>query len=125
MDPKGTGTIEALAAAKFLKKSGLSDVVLSRVSLVLRKQINLQNEKTWNKKNQSQQFPQIWDLSDPTGKGYLDKSGLFVALKLVALAQSGDTINMSNIFNELPNPPKVVSISVFQLLEKIISKKSA
>lgn len=32
VDPKGTGAIEALAAAKFLKKSGLSDVVLSRVS---------------------------------------------------------------------------------------------
>lgn len=32
VDPKGVGTIEALAAATFLKKSGLSDVVLSRVS---------------------------------------------------------------------------------------------
>ena len=32
VDPKGIGTIEAVAAAKFLKKSGLSDVVLSRVS---------------------------------------------------------------------------------------------
>lgn len=53
---------------------------------------------------------QIWDLSDPTGKGYLDKAGLFVALKLVALAQTGDTINMTNIFNEPPNPPKVVSV---------------
>lgn len=54
-------------------------------------------------------FHQIWDLSDPTGKGYLDKSGLFVALKLIALAQTGDTINMRNILNEPPNPPKVVS----------------
>lgn len=33
IDPKGTGAIEALTAAKFLKKSGLSDVVLSRVSV--------------------------------------------------------------------------------------------
>lgn len=33
MDPKSTGVIEAMAAATFLKKSGLSDVVLSRVSL--------------------------------------------------------------------------------------------
>lgn len=31
LDPKGLGTIEAMVAAKFLKKSGLSDVVLSRV----------------------------------------------------------------------------------------------
>lgn len=52
---------------------------------------------------------QIWDLSDPTGKGFLDKAGLFVALKLVALAQAGDTINMANIFVDTPNPPKVVS----------------
>lgn len=32
IDPKNVGTIEAMVAAKFLKKSGLSDVVLSRVS---------------------------------------------------------------------------------------------
>lgn len=70
-----------MVAAKFLKKSGLSDVVLSR----------------------------IWDLSDPSGKGYLDKSGFYVSLKLVALAQSGQTINMANIFTETQNPPKVVS----------------
>lgn len=59
IDPKGTGTIEAMAAAKFLKRSGLSDVVLSR----------------------------IWDLSDPTGRGFLNREGLFVALKLVALGK--------------------------------------
>jgi epidermal growth factor receptor substrate 15 len=45
VDPQGTGAIQALDAARFLKKSYLSDVVLSK----------------------------IWDLSDPTGKGYLDK----------------------------------------------------
>jgi len=33
MDPKSAGVIEAMAAATFLKKSGLSDVVLSRVSV--------------------------------------------------------------------------------------------
>lgn len=31
IDPKNVGTIEAMTSAKFLKKSGLSDVVLSRV----------------------------------------------------------------------------------------------
>lgn len=51
---------------------------------------------------------QIWDLSDPSGRGYLDKEGLFVSLKLVALAQAGHDINMRNIFIEPPNPPKVV-----------------
>jgi Cytoskeletal-regulatory complex EF hand len=80
VDPKNLGTVEAFAAAKFLKKSGLSDVVLSR----------------------------IWDLSDPAGRGYLDKTGMFVALKLVALAQAGHDINMRNIFVET-NAPRVVS----------------
>lgn len=70
-----------MVAAKFLKKTGLSDVVLSR----------------------------IWDLSDPTGKGYLDKPGIFVALKLVSLAQAGHDINMRNIYMDT-NAPKVVNI---------------
>uniref|UniRef100_A0A0A1WYN6 Epidermal growth factor receptor substrate 15-like 1 n=1 Tax=Zeugodacus cucurbitae TaxID=28588 RepID=A0A0A1WYN6_ZEUCU len=82
IDPKGSGAIEAMTAAKFLKKSGLSDVVLSRV----------------------------WDLSDPNGKGFLDKPGFFVALKLVSLAQAGQVINMSNIYTETANPPKVGDI---------------
>ncbi|XP_077298093.1 epidermal growth factor receptor pathway substrate 15 isoform X2 [Arctopsyche grandis] len=78
VDPNGTGAIQALEAARFLKKSKLSDVILSKV----------------------------WDLSDPSGKGFLDKGGLFVALKLVALAQSGKEIAMSNINSETP-PPKL------------------
>ncbi|XP_067631425.1 epidermal growth factor receptor substrate 15-like 1 isoform X2 [Eurosta solidaginis] len=82
IDPKNSGAIEAMTAAKFLKKSGLSDVVLSRV----------------------------WDLSDPNGKGFLDKPGFFVALKLVSLAQAGQVINMTNIYTETPNPPKVGEI---------------
>lgn len=86
-----------MSAAKFLKKSGLSDVVLSR----------------------------IWDLSDPSGRGYLDKEGLFVSLKLVALAQAGHDINMRNIFIEPPNPPKVVSLQIkkFKITKKIKNNK--
>lgn len=106
VDPSGTGLVQALDAARFLKKSKLSDVILSK----------------------------IWDLSDPSGKGYLDKvnffrshpfsrfffqfrfrlqqGGLFVALKLVALAQSGKEIAMSNINSETP-PPKLVSWNFF------------
>ncbi|XP_016974337.1 epidermal growth factor receptor substrate 15-like 1 isoform X4 [Drosophila rhopaloa] len=79
IDPKATGGIEAMTAAKFLKKSGLSDVVLSR----------------------------IWDLSDPNGKGFLDKPGFFVALKLVSLSQAGQVANMNNIYLDTANPPKV------------------
>uniref|UniRef100_A0AAG5DT52 Epidermal growth factor receptor substrate 15-like 1 n=1 Tax=Anopheles atroparvus TaxID=41427 RepID=A0AAG5DT52_ANOAO len=79
LDPKETNEIGALDAAKFLKKSGLSDVVLSR----------------------------IWDLSDPKGNGFLTKEGFFVALKLIGLAQEGSQINVNNIYNELAKPPKV------------------
>lgn len=75
-DPKGTGSIGALDAANFLKKSGLKDLLLS----------------------------QIWDLSDPTGKGYLEKPGFYVALKLVALAQNNQELNLSNLTNEAPQP---------------------
>ncbi|XP_035913025.1 epidermal growth factor receptor substrate 15-like 1 isoform X5 [Anopheles stephensi] len=79
LDPKETNEIGALAAAKFLKKSGLSDVVLSR----------------------------IWDLSDPTGKGFLTKEGFFVSLKLIGLAQEGSDISLKNIYNVLSKPPRV------------------
>lgn len=81
-----------MEAARFLKRSGLSDVVLSRV----------------------------WDLSDPGGRGSLDKSGFYVALKLVALAQSGKDINMSNINMDMPPPKMVIQQPTF-LPKKIFS----
>jgi len=74
-------------AARFLKKSQLSDVILSK----------------------------IWDMADPQSRGSLDKSGLFVALKLCALAQTGKDLNMSNLNLELP-PPKMVSLHVYLLI---------
>lgn len=52
---------------------------------------------------------QIWDLSDPNGKGYLNKAGFFVALKLVSLAQSGKEINVLSTTIDVP-PPKMVNI---------------
>lgn len=52
-------------------------------------------------------FFQIWDLADPNGKGYLNKSGFFVALKLVSLAQAGRDVNVGNILIDTP-PPKMV-----------------
>ncbi|XP_066979496.1 epidermal growth factor receptor substrate 15-like 1 isoform X3 [Macrobrachium rosenbergii] len=75
VDPTGVGTIQAGPAAGFLKKSGLNDNILSK----------------------------IWDLSDPGGKGYLDKAGLFVALKMVALVQNGKEPNIANV--NIPTPP--------------------
>uniref|UniRef100_A0A8C2DGP5 Epidermal growth factor receptor pathway substrate 15-like 1a n=1 Tax=Cyprinus carpio TaxID=7962 RepID=A0A8C2DGP5_CYPCA len=62
-------------AALFLKKSGLPDITLGK----------------------------IWDLADPDGKGFLDKQGFYVALRLVACAQSGHDISISGL--NLPVPP--------------------
>ncbi|XP_050510062.1 epidermal growth factor receptor substrate 15-like 1 isoform X2 [Diabrotica virgifera virgifera] len=78
VDPKGYGSIGGMEAARFLKKSGLSDVILSK----------------------------IWDLSDPGGRGCLDKTGMFVALKLVALVQNGQDLNILNVNMDVP-PPKM------------------
>lgn len=83
VDPNGCGQIEAMDAARFLKKSQLSDDILSK----------------------------IWDMADPQSRGTLDKSGVFVALKLCALAQMGKDPNMSNLNLELP-PPKMVSLLI-------------
>lgn len=66
-------------AARFLKKSQLSDVILSK----------------------------IWDMADPQSRGFLDRPGFFVALKLCALAQQGRDLNMANMSFDI-NPPKMV-----------------
>ncbi|XP_058061307.1 epidermal growth factor receptor substrate 15-like 1 isoform X2 [Anopheles bellator] len=79
LDPQETNEIPAMPAAKFLKRSGLSDVVLSR----------------------------IWELSDPNGNGFLTKEGFFVSLKLIGLAQEGSEMNVKNVYQELSKPPKV------------------
>uniref|UniRef100_A0ACB8F0S7 Uncharacterized protein n=1 Tax=Sphaerodactylus townsendi TaxID=933632 RepID=A0ACB8F0S7_9SAUR len=86
VDPACVGRIGASDAALFLKKSGLADAILGK----------------------------IWDLADPEGKGFLDKQvckrvvwkkGFFVALRLVACAQSGHEASLSNLGLALP-PPK-------------------
>ncbi|TNM87680.1 hypothetical protein fugu_005901 [Takifugu bimaculatus] len=65
VDPGNTGRVAPTEAALFLKKSGLPDVTLGK----------------------------IWDLADPDGKGYLDKQGFYVGLRLVACAQSGHEVS--------------------------------
>ncbi|KAM5238405.1 epidermal growth factor receptor substrate 15-like 1 isoform 2-T2 [Ctenodactylus gundi] len=77
VDPAYTGRVGASEAALFLKRSGLSDVTLGK----------------------------IWDLADPEGKGFLDKQGFYVALRLVACAQSGHEVALSNLSLSMP-PPK-------------------
>ncbi|XP_056148788.1 epidermal growth factor receptor substrate 15-like 1 [Lampris incognitus] len=77
VDPGNTGRISAGDAALFLKKSGLSDSTLGK----------------------------IWDLADLERKGYLDKRGFFIALRLVASAQGGNDVSLSNL-NQTLAPPK-------------------
>ncbi|KAL6104028.1 uncharacterized protein ACO6RY_13846 [Pungitius sinensis] len=76
LDSANTGKISAGDAAQFLKKSGLSDSTLGK----------------------------IWDLADSERKGYLDKRGFFVALRLVASAQSGNDISLNNLNQHLAAP---------------------
>ncbi|XP_044054380.1 epidermal growth factor receptor substrate 15-like 1 isoform X9 [Siniperca chuatsi] len=77
VDPGNTGRVGPTEAALFLKKSGLPDITLGK----------------------------IWDLADPDGNGYLDKQGFYVALRLVACAQSGQEVSLSSLNLSVP-PPK-------------------
>ncbi|XP_030639862.1 epidermal growth factor receptor substrate 15-like 1 isoform X2 [Chanos chanos] len=77
VDPGNTGRVGPTEAALFLKKSGLPDITLGK----------------------------IWDLADPDGKGFLDKQGFYVALRLVACAQNGQEVSMASLTLSVP-PPK-------------------
>lgn len=48
-------------------------------------------------------------MSDPTGKGYLEKTGFFVALKLISLAQNGQDPAVSKLTLDAPQPNLVCS----------------
>ncbi len=76
LDPDGKNQIGAMEAATFLKKSGLPDESLGK----------------------------IWDQSDPEGRGYLDRTGFFVACKFVALVQDHQDLLACNLKNESPAP---------------------
>ncbi|GIY32500.1 epidermal growth factor receptor substrate 15-like 1 [Caerostris extrusa] len=76
VDPAETDRVSAVEAAAFLKRSGLPDAILSK----------------------------IWDMSDPQGKGFLDKQGFYVALKLIALHQNGKDLTLANMNLDLPPP---------------------
>lgn len=61
----------------------------------------------------------IWNLADPSGRGYLDRRGFYVALKLIALAQNNlDFQDYSNINKDIVPPnitsdiPQSISLSV-------------
>ncbi|KAM8930564.1 epidermal growth factor receptor substrate 15 [Pelodytes ibericus] len=71
-----TGRVLASDAALFLKKSGLTDLVLGK----------------------------IWDLADKDSKGYLNKQEFFTALQLVACAQNGMEVSLSSLKVVVPPP---------------------
>ncbi|XP_035377678.1 epidermal growth factor receptor substrate 15 isoform X2 [Electrophorus electricus] len=77
VDPSGSGRVAATEAASFLKRSGLSDLVLGKV----------------------------WDLADSEHKGFLNKQQFFVALRLVACAQNGLEVGLKSLNVAVP-PPK-------------------
>ncbi|XP_036303141.1 epidermal growth factor receptor substrate 15 isoform X3 [Pipistrellus kuhlii] len=76
VDTANTGRVLASDAAAFLKKSGLPDLILGK----------------------------IWDLADTDGKGFLNKQEFFVALRLVACAQNGLDVSLSNLNLAVPPP---------------------
>ncbi|XP_062855075.1 epidermal growth factor receptor substrate 15 isoform X2 [Trichomycterus rosablanca] len=77
VDPSGSGRVGAADAALFLKRSGLSDLVLGK----------------------------IWDFADSERKGFLNQQQFFVALRLVACAQNGLEVALKSLNVAVP-PPK-------------------
>ncbi|KAJ8270940.1 hypothetical protein GJAV_G00120980 [Gymnothorax javanicus] len=77
VDRANSGRVGPTEGALFLKKSGLSGSTLGK----------------------------IWELADPNGKGYLDKQGFFVAMRLVACAQNGRDVSIASLALPVP-PPK-------------------
>uniref|UniRef100_A0A4W3IZD1 Epidermal growth factor receptor pathway substrate 15 n=1 Tax=Callorhinchus milii TaxID=7868 RepID=A0A4W3IZD1_CALMI len=76
IDPSNGGRVGAAEAALFLKKSGLSDLVLGKV----------------------------WDLADSEEKGFLNKQEFFIALRLVSCAQNGLDVSLSSLNLPVPAP---------------------
>uniref|UniRef100_A0AAR2KG24 Epidermal growth factor receptor pathway substrate 15 n=1 Tax=Pygocentrus nattereri TaxID=42514 RepID=A0AAR2KG24_PYGNA len=76
VDPSGSGRVAAADAALFLKRCGLSDLVLGK----------------------------IWDLADSERKGFLNKQQFFVALRLVACAQNGLEVAFKSLNVAVPPP---------------------
>lgn len=46
-------------------------------------------------------------MSDPQGKGALDKSGIFLALKLITLAQTGKDVSLANAVADIVELPEM------------------
>ena len=46
-------------------------------------------------------------MSDPQGNGCLDKSGLFLAIKLITIAQTGKDVTMPNALQDFDDVPEM------------------
>uniref|UniRef100_A0AAF5RVY0 EF hand family protein n=2 Tax=Wuchereria bancrofti TaxID=6293 RepID=A0AAF5RVY0_WUCBA len=82
MNVRGKDVVPAQEAAAFLKRSNLNVTALG----------------------------QIWELADYSRKGYLDKTGAFIAFKLVAAVQQGQPISWNCLMLKL-EPPSFASRS--------------
>ncbi|VDK84361.1 unnamed protein product [Onchocerca ochengi] len=82
MNMRGKDLVPAQEAAAFLKRSNLSVTTLG----------------------------QIWELADYNRKGCLDKTGAFIAFKLVAASQQGQPISWNSLLLKL-EPPSFASRS--------------
>lgn len=80
MNPQGKSVIPAQEAAAFMKRSNLSVNVLG----------------------------QIWELADYNKRGYLDKNGAFIVLKLIAACQQGHSPSTAVLSMSL-DPPSLAS----------------
>lgn len=63
---------------------------------------------------------QIWSIADPRGTGALDKAGLFVALKMIALAQNNKPVDVCNARLNV-QPPNMVVDPVLPLFHNSIT----
>lgn len=54
---------------------------------------------------------QIWNMSDPDKRGWLDKQGLFMALRLISVCQAGKDPSVASMSLTDP-PPKLVGVEV-------------
>ncbi|CAG9529835.1 unnamed protein product [Cercopithifilaria johnstoni] len=82
MNIRGKDVVPAQEAAAFLKRSNLTVTTLG----------------------------QIWELADYSRKGCLDKTGAFIAFKLVAASQQGQPISWNSLLLKL-EPPSFASRS--------------
>jgi len=46
-------------------------------------------------------------MCNPQGKDHLDKTGLFMCLKLITLAQTGKEVNMPNALQDIDATPEI------------------